>query len=45
MYRQNLGVRAEYYSCFLKPSFAEMTTPALVVAGDNDVSSHLPFYT
>jgi len=32
---------AEHYSFFLKPSFAEMTTPALVVAGDNDVSPHL----
>ena len=32
---------AEQISFFLKPSFAEMTTPALVVAGDNDVSPHL----
>ncbi len=32
---------AEHYSFFLKPSYAEMTTPALVVAGDNDVSPHL----
>ncbi len=32
---------AEHYSFFRKPSFAEMTTPALVVAGDNDVSPHL----
>ena len=32
---------AEHYSFFLKPSFAEMTTPALVVVGDNDVSPHL----
>jgi pimeloyl-ACP methyl ester carboxylesterase len=32
---------AEHYSFFLKPSFAEMTTPALVVAGDKDVSPHL----
>ncbi len=32
---------AEHYSFFLHTSFAEMTTPALVVAGDNDVSPHL----
>jgi predicted dienelactone hydrolase len=32
---------AAHYSFLLKPSFAEMTTPALVVAGDNDVSPHL----
>ncbi len=32
---------AEHYPIFLKPSFAEMTTPALIVAGDNDVSPHL----
>jgi pimeloyl-ACP methyl ester carboxylesterase len=32
---------AENYKVFLKPSFAEMATPALVVAGDKDVSSHL----
>jgi hypothetical protein len=34
---------AENYSFFLHPSFAEMTTPALVVAGDGDkdVSQHL----
>jgi len=32
---------AEHYSFFLKPSFAEMTTPALVVVGDKDVSPHL----
>jgi pimeloyl-ACP methyl ester carboxylesterase len=32
---------AEHYSFFLKSSFAEMTTPALVVAGDKDVSPHL----
>ena len=34
---------AEQYSFFRSPSFAEMTTPALVVFGDgdNDVSHHL----
>ncbi len=32
---------AEHYSFFLNTSFAEMTTPALVVAGDQDVSPHL----
>ena len=32
---------AEHYSFFLHTSFAEMTTPALVVAGDQDVSPHL----
>ncbi|ANS73572.1 chlorophyllase [Paenibacillus yonginensis] len=32
---------AEHYSFFLTMSFAEMRTPALVVAGDKDVSSHL----
>ena len=32
---------AEHYSFFRHPSFAEMTTPALVVAGDSDVSPHL----
>ncbi len=32
---------AEHYSFFLKPSFQEMTAPALVVAGDQDVSRHL----
>jgi predicted dienelactone hydrolase len=32
---------AEHYPFFLKQSFAEMTTPALVVAGDKDVSPHL----
>jgi predicted dienelactone hydrolase len=32
---------AEHYSFFQHPSFAEMTTPALVVVGDNDVSPHL----
>ncbi len=32
---------AEHYSFFLHPSFDEMTTPALVVAGDEDVSPHL----
>lgn len=32
---------AEHYPFFLNTSFAEMTTPALVVAGDKDVSPHL----
>ena len=32
---------AENYSFSRHPSFAEMTTPALVVVGDNDVSPHL----
>jgi len=32
---------AEHISFFLKPSFAEMTTPTLVVVGDEDVSPHL----
>ncbi len=32
---------AEHYSFFSTTDFAEMTTPALVVAGDNDVSPHL----
>ncbi len=32
---------AEHYPFFSHPSFAEMTTPALVVSGDNDVSPHL----
>ena len=32
---------AENYSFFLTTNFSEMTTPALVVAGDKDVSSHL----
>ncbi len=32
---------AEHYSFFLHTSFAEMTTPALVVAGEKDVSPHL----
>ena len=32
---------AEHYSFFLHSSFAEMTTPTLVVAGDKDVSPHL----
>ncbi|MEM7132973.1 MAG: chlorophyllase [Chloroflexota bacterium] len=32
---------AEHYSFFLHPSFAEMTTPTLVVAGDQDVAAHL----
>jgi predicted dienelactone hydrolase len=32
---------AEHYSFFLHSSFAQMTTPALVVAGDQDVSPHL----
>lgn len=31
----------ENASFFRNPSFAEMTTPALVVVGDNDVSPHL----
>ncbi|MCX2733155.1 chlorophyllase [Saccharopolyspora sp. NFXS83] len=32
---------AEHYSFFLGSDFAEMTTPALVVAGDADASEHL----
>ncbi|NOK63959.1 MAG: chlorophyllase [Chloroflexi bacterium AL-W] len=32
---------AEHYSFFREPSFAEMTTPTLVVAGDQDIASHL----
>lgn len=32
---------AEHVSFFRNPSFAEMTTPTLVVVGDNDVSPHL----
>jgi predicted dienelactone hydrolase len=32
---------AEHYSFFSTTDFAEMTTPALVVAGDNDPSPHL----
>ncbi len=32
---------AEHIPFFRHPSFAEMTTPALVVAGDSDVSPHL----
>ena len=32
---------AEHYSFFLHTSFAEMTMPTLVVAGDHDVSPHL----
>jgi predicted dienelactone hydrolase len=32
---------AEHYSFFLHSSWASMTTPALVVAGDKDVSPHL----
>jgi predicted dienelactone hydrolase len=32
---------AEHYPFFLHSSFAEMTTPALVVAGDKDASPHL----
>ncbi|MBB5365628.1 alpha/beta hydrolase family protein [Deinococcus humi] len=32
---------AERYPFFLNPSFAEMTTPALVVVGDRDASPHL----
>jgi predicted dienelactone hydrolase len=35
------AVAAEHYPFFLHSSFAEMTTPALVVAGDQDVSPHL----
>ena len=31
----------EHIPFFRRPSFAEMTTPALVVVGDNDVSPHL----
>ena len=34
-------VAAENFSFFRHPSFAEMTTPALVVVGDQDVSPHL----
>lgn len=33
-----MGARIPF---FQKPSFAEMTTPTLVVAGDHDVSPHL----
>jgi pimeloyl-ACP methyl ester carboxylesterase len=32
---------AEHYPVMARPSFAEMTTPALVVAGDRDVATHL----
>ena len=32
---------AEHYPFFRQPSFAAMTTPTLVVVGDNDVSPHL----
>ncbi|WP_327321429.1 chlorophyllase [Streptomyces sp. NBC_01210] len=32
---------AENYSFFLTTDFSEMTTPALVVAGDKDTSTHL----
>jgi fermentation-respiration switch protein FrsA (DUF1100 family) len=32
---------AENYSFLRHPSFAEMTTPALIVVGDSDVSPHL----
>ncbi len=32
---------AEHLPFFRHPSFAEMTTPTLVVVGDNDVSPHL----
>ena len=32
---------AEHYPFFRRPSFAAMTTPTLVVVGDNDVSPHL----
>lgn len=35
------AVAAERYSFFSSFSFAHMATPALVVAGDNDVSPHL----
>ncbi len=31
----------EHFSFFYNPSFTEITTPALVVAGDADVSPHL----
>ena len=32
---------AEHVPFFQRPSFAEMTTPTLVVVGDNDLSPHL----
>ena len=32
---------AEHYPFFANNSFAEMTTPALVIAGDQDASAHL----
>ncbi len=32
---------AKNYSFFLHPDFTEMTTPALVVVGDKDISTHL----
>ena len=32
---------AEHYSFFLTTDFSQMTTPALVVAGDKDTSAHL----
>lgn len=32
---------AEHYPFFLTTDFSEMTTPALIVAGDNDVNPHL----
>jgi len=32
---------AEHYPFFLTTDFSEMTTPALVVAGDKDTSTHL----
>jgi predicted dienelactone hydrolase len=35
------GFVAEHYSFFLTMDFSEMTTPALVVAGDKDTSPHL----
>lgn len=37
----DLSAYAAEYSFFRHPSFAEMTTPALVVVGDQDVSPHL----
>jgi pimeloyl-ACP methyl ester carboxylesterase len=35
------ALAAENYTFFRHPSFAEMTTPTLVVVGDSDVSPHL----
>ncbi|MCC7051940.1 MAG: hypothetical protein IT355_01650 [Gemmatimonadaceae bacterium] len=32
---------AEHYAFFSRPSFAQMSTPALIVVGDADVSPHL----